>query len=247
MSQDNDEIRRAKSGDREAFGALVRRHQRRVYATAFRVVANHSDADDLTQEAFLRAYRALGTFDGRSDFFTWLYRIVVNLALNHLRQQQRRRAAPLDDGRLPAGWDLGGTDLRSQAEAKELFARVVDALGTLSPALRVTVVLAVVEELPHKQVAEILGCSEGTVAWRVNQARKLLRLRLRSARVTPVTGGAAVEPAGAARGARGGGPPGSTSKPRLAALLARRPVAFIVECGRVALGLGGRLVPEQAR
>ncbi|HEY3352404.1 MAG TPA: sigma-70 family RNA polymerase sigma factor [Polyangia bacterium] len=245
MSHDNDDIRRARDGDREAFGELVRRYHRRVYATAFRVVGNHSDADDLTQEAFLRAFRALPTFDGRSDFFTWLYRIVVNLALNLLRQQQRHRATPLDDGRLPAGWDRGGTDLRSQAEAKDLVARVGEVLGTLSPTLRITVVLALIEEMPHKIVAEILGCSEGTVAWRVNQARKQLRQRLRAAAdgragaAGPVPGDdTAAEPRTAAAA-----PAGGAVKTRIAAL-GRGLGSFVARC-RLALGLGVGLVSEE--
>jgi RNA polymerase sigma-70 factor (ECF subfamily) len=244
MSNDRDDIRRARGGDRDAFGELVRRHHRRVYATAFRVVGNHPDADDLTQEAFLRAYRALGTFDGRSDFFTWLYRIVVNLALNMLRQQQRHRATPLEDGRLPPGWDRGGTDLRSQAEAKDLCLRVGAALLTLSPTLRVTVVLALIEEMPHKIVAEILGCSEGTVAWRVNQARKQLRQRLRAApgegaRASGAADEAEAEPRAVAADPRMPG------KARIAAALGRGGAVVIARC-RLAFGSGVGLVSEEA-
>jgi RNA polymerase sigma-70 factor (ECF subfamily) len=245
MANDSDDIRRAKSGDREAFGELVRRYHRRVYATAFRVVGSHADADDLSQEAFLRAFRALPTFDGRSDFFTWLYRIVVNLALNHLRQQKRHRTAPLDDGRLPQGWDRGGTDLRSQAEAKDLCARVGAVLATLSPTLRITMILAVVEEMPHKVVAEILGCSEGTVAWRVNQARKLLRQRLRAAPEGGARAGAAAGEGAESAGAAAGGPPTNTGKARIAAVLARRLGDFVARC-RLVVGLGVGLVAEEA-
>src|SRR5262245_54623685 len=93
MSEDEaDLLARARQGDATAFGALVRLHQRRVYAAALHVTGNHSDADDVTQEAFVRAYRGLGTFDGRSDFFTWLYRIAVNTALNRLRSTRRASA-----------------------------------------------------------------------------------------------------------------------------------------------------------
>ncbi|MBI5479201.1 MAG: sigma-70 family RNA polymerase sigma factor [Deltaproteobacteria bacterium] len=235
MGADSDEIRRAQEGDREAFAALVRRHQRRVYATAYRVVGNHSDADDLMQEAFLRAYRALKTFDGRSDFFTWLYRIVINLALNHLRSVQRQRTSQLDDSKLPPGWDQSATDPRRQTEAKDLYQRVADAIQSLPPTLRVTVVLALIEELPHKQVGEILGCSEGTIAWRVNQARKVLRQRLGSVLPTPTggTGGATAKDATPAASGEGGKPgPGRAAR---GALLARR-VARLVASGAPLLG-----------
>ncbi|MBC7978844.1 MAG: sigma-70 family RNA polymerase sigma factor, partial [Myxococcales bacterium] len=89
MEGEGDDLALARQGDRAAFGRLVRRYQRRVYAAALHILGNHSDADDATQEAFVRAYRALAMFDGRADFFTWLYRIAVNTALNALRSAKR--------------------------------------------------------------------------------------------------------------------------------------------------------------
>jgi len=176
---DDDEqlIERAKRGEREAFGALVKKYQRRVYATAFHITGNHGDADDVAQEALLRAYRALGGFDGRADFFTWLYRVVVNVALNHLRA--RRPGTPIEGGGVPeAQLTDGSSDPRVAAEGRELVAAVMRALGELAPTLRITLVLATLEEMPYRQIAETLGIPEGTVAWRVNQARKLLRRKL---------------------------------------------------------------------
>ena len=175
MASENDEIRRAQHGDRQAFEALVRRYQRRVYITARRILGSHTDADDVAQEAFLRAYRGLASFDGRSDVFTWLYRIVVNVALNHLRSARRHQASALDEASNEAGHT---SDPAGRAEAREACLQVREAIAHLPPSLRVTVVLALLEELPHKKVGEILGCSEGTVAWRVNQARKMLRRAL---------------------------------------------------------------------
>jgi RNA polymerase sigma-70 factor (ECF subfamily) len=179
------DLARARTGDRAAFGALVRRYQRRVYATALHILGNHGDADDVTQETFVRAYRGIKQFDGRSDFFTWLYRITVNTALNHVRSN-KRVAALADAGttevdhaggrpeaigvpeRTPAEWLSLGEDVR----------RVLTAIASLSPPLRVTLVLATVEQLPYKQIAEILEVPEGTIAWRVNEARRILRERL---------------------------------------------------------------------
>lgn len=180
MSDDGPWIDRAKQGDREAFGALVKKYQRRVYATAFHITGHHGDADDVAQEAFIRAYRAIGGFDGRADFFTWLYRIVVNTALNHLRERRRRAAESMD---APgAAWSPpvadGSTDPRLTAESRELLTKVFRALASLPPALRLTLVLATIGDLPYRQIAEALGIPEGTVAWRVNQARKLLRRQL---------------------------------------------------------------------
>ena len=185
MAEEDADLDRAQQGDRDAFGRLVRRHQRRVYAAALHILGNHSDADDATQEAFVRAYRGLATFDGRADFFTWLYRIAVNTALNALRSG-KRGAALSQRGGVEAA-HIGGRpealgqsvpSPAQQAQQTGEVARVLEAVAQLSPALRVTIVLATIEELPHKQIAEILDVPEGTVAWRVNEARRLLKLRL---------------------------------------------------------------------
>lgn len=186
MGEDeSDLLSRARKGDANAFGALVRLHQRRVYAAALHVTGNHSDADDVTQEAFVRAYRGLASFDGRSDFFTWLYRIAVNTALNRLRSTKRAGALATAGateaaqvGGRPEG--LGAPRLLpdEMAALGEQVRATLTAMAELSPPLRVTLVLATVEGLGHKQISEILDIPEGTVAWRVNEARRLLRERL---------------------------------------------------------------------
>ena len=180
MSADDDAtVERAQRGDRAAFGALVRKYQKRVYATAFHITGNHGDADDVAQDAFIRAFRGLPGFDGRADFFTWLYRIVVNVALNHVRSRKRQSAEPLEVGGAHDRARPGGApDPARNAEARAEARRVLEALAQLSPTLRVTLVLAAVEELPYKHIATVMECPEGTVAWRVNQARKLLRQKL---------------------------------------------------------------------
>jgi RNA polymerase sigma-70 factor (ECF subfamily) len=188
MADEDPDLDQARRGDREAFGRLVRRHQRRVYAATLHILGNHSDADDATQEAFVRAYRGLATFDGRADFFTWLYRIAVNTALNALRSgkrgvalSQRGGTEAAHVGGRPEALGQGGLDPAQHAQRTSEVARVLEAVAQLSPALRVTIVLATIEELPHKQIAEILEIPEGTVAWRVNEARRVLKLRLSTA------------------------------------------------------------------
>ena len=185
MGDEDPDLDRARNGDREAFGRLVRRHQRRVYAAALHILGNHSDADDATQETFVKAFRALATFDGRSDFFTWLYRITVNTALNTLRGGKRGAALSEKSGAeaahiggRPEALGQQGSDPAQKAQQSAEVQRVLEAIAELSPSLRVTLVLATVEDLPHKQIAEILEIPEGTVAWRVNEARRLLRQRL---------------------------------------------------------------------
>jgi RNA polymerase sigma-70 factor (ECF subfamily) len=185
MSDEADDLARARTGDRAAFGALVRRYQRRVYATALHIMGNHGDADDVVQETFVRAYRGVKQFDGRSDFFTWLYRITVNTALNHVRSNKRVTALA-DAGATEVGHGGGrpeaiGVPERTPHEQLSLsrdVRRVLEAIAGLSTPLRITLVLATVEQLPYKQISEILEVPEGTIAWRVNEARRLLRERL---------------------------------------------------------------------
>lgn len=187
MAGDED-LDQARRGDREAFGRLVRRYQQRVYAAALHILGNHSDADDVAQESFVRAYRGLASFDGRADFFTWLYRITVNTALNAMRSDKRGNS--LNQRGLAEASHVGGRpealgqvvpNPAQQAQHAGDVTRVLEAIATLSPPLRVTLVLATVEDLPHKQIAEILEIPEGTVAWRVNEARRLLKIRLAAA------------------------------------------------------------------
>ena len=184
MAEDED-LDRARRGDRAAFGRLVRRYQQRVYSAALHILGSHSDADDVAQESFVRAYRGLASFDGRADFFTWLYRITVNTALNSLRGGKRGAALSQKGGAEAA--HVGGRpealgqhapDPAQKAQHGAEVTRVLEAIAELSPSLRVTLVLATIEDLPHKQIAEILEIPEGTVAWRVNEARRLLRQRL---------------------------------------------------------------------
>jgi RNA polymerase sigma-70 factor (ECF subfamily) len=185
MGEDDPELDRARTGDRDAFGRIVRRYQRRVYAAALHILGNHVDADDATQETFVRAFRALATFDGRSELGTWLYRIAVNTALNVLRSGKRGAALAAATGAeaahvggRPEALGQGVRDPETVRQLGSEVARVLDAISQLSPSLRVTLVLATVEELPHKQIAQILDIPEGTVAWRVNEARRLLREQL---------------------------------------------------------------------
>jgi RNA polymerase sigma-70 factor (ECF subfamily) len=178
-----DEIRavidRARQGDRAAFGWLVRKYQRRVYLTAARIVGSHEDADDVAQEAFVRAYRAIGSFKADSDFFTWLYRIVVNVALNHLRSRKRRNRASVEWNALPDGLQqIVVRDPGREVELRRMMAKIQQAMLGLPDALRVAVVLVLFDGMSYRDAAAAMGCSEGTVAWRVHEGRNRLRARL---------------------------------------------------------------------
>ncbi len=177
MSEDRTLVEKAQQGDKSAFGELVKRHQRKVYATTLQMTGNHGEADDLAQETFLRAFQAIGRFDGRSEFSTWLYRITINLTINHLKR--RAKSVPADEsdprvaGALAASAQKG--DPASEMELRRFYARLAAALDELPESLKATVVLVSFQGLPHRVAAEVLGCSEGTISWRVHQARKLLR------------------------------------------------------------------------
>jgi len=172
-------------GQRDAFGLLVTRYQARLYNAAIRLVDNPEDAADVVQDAFLNAFQSLHSFKGDAEFFTWLYRITINTALNALRSDKRGNALTQKGnteaqhvGGRPEALGQTGSDPAQQAQQTGEVARVLVAVSQLSASLRVTLVLATIEEMPHKQIAEVLEIPEGTVAWRVNEARRLLRLKL---------------------------------------------------------------------
>ena len=182
-ASDRDLVDRARGGDAEAFGLLVRRHQKRILRLAVHLTKSASDAEDVTQDTFVRAYQALSRFDGRSEPFTWLYRIAVNLSLNHLRQRKSRKLEQHDDDPRVAAM-LSETrpgmhgDPAASAEQRRLAEALCAGLDGLSETLRTTIVLVSVDGLSHEQAAEVLGCPSGTIAWRVHEARRKLRVSM---------------------------------------------------------------------
>ena len=175
---DRELVTAAREGDAEAFGLLVRRHQRRVYRLAVHLLKSGAEAEDVTQDTFVRAYGALDRFDGRSEPFTWIYRICVNLSLNALRSRKTRRASSPDDPRIEGllvdNRPAAGSPARSTAD-KQLGRALVEGIDELSDTLRTTLVLVCIDGLSHAEAGEVLGCPEGTIAWRVHEARKKLR------------------------------------------------------------------------
>lgn len=167
----------ARDGDQGAFEQLVALTHRDTYNLAFRLTGHAEDARDITQEAYLRAYRSLHTFRGDSRFTTWLYRITANCATSHLGRRRRHRHEPLDEEHNIADVGTEG-DPESSAAALELRERVSAAVEHLPPKLRAVVVLRDVYELPHEAVAEALGISSNAAKVRLHRARHRLRTRL---------------------------------------------------------------------
>ncbi len=165
-------VARAKAGDTAAFGELVRKYRPRVYALALTLTGQASDADDITQDAFLKAYDKLSEFEGRSEFFTWIYRITLHRALNVTRDRRRRHAVPLDDPRLVAAVEIDAQgDPERACSLRQQYRTLLEAFDRLSPLLQTTVVLTTLQGLSYREAAVVLDTTEGTVAWRVHEAR----------------------------------------------------------------------------
>jgi RNA polymerase sigma-70 factor (ECF subfamily) len=169
-----DLLAKAQGGNLFAFEEIVRRYQRRVYGTALRIVRRHDVADDVAQEAFVRAYKALASFDTSRPFGPWICRIAANLAINHLRSpESREEELPETHAQTPSL--SGPLDTLLHGEAQQVLDR---ALGELPAEQRAVFVLRVVEELSYKEIADALGIAMGTVMSRLARARERLRLAL---------------------------------------------------------------------
>ena len=176
-------VERAKGGNQEAFGALVRRHQDRAFAVAYRLVRQREDALDIAQEAFVRAYQSLAGFKGEARFSTWLHRIVVNLALDHLRRQPHHQAGEYKDALAleeAAQQVVAPTANPEQAaEAIEMRGLIQRGLAALPAEQRTALVLREIEGLSYKEIARAMRCSIGTVMSRLHYARRKMQATLR--------------------------------------------------------------------
>jgi RNA polymerase sigma-70 factor (ECF subfamily) len=177
-------VEQCRRGDLSAVGPLIEKYQDRVFNTCWRLCGNSDDAADLTQEAFVKAMEAIGTFDGRSRFYTWVFRIAVNLALSHRRKVARQRTVSLPGaadgaGGSEAGWPAADVPRPDEvAAAREEQARVTAALGELEDEHRTMLVLRDMEAFDYQQIAEILSIPVGTVKSRMHRARLALREKL---------------------------------------------------------------------
>ncbi len=198
---DRELVRRVKSGQTEAYGELVRRYQDRVFNTCWRICGHLEDARDLTQDAFLKAFESLDAFRQESGFYTWIFRVAVNLSLSHRRSAGRRRMASLEGIAAAGGTQAEelarrvrrseGDDPSPAASDAELQARIAHALsaaGGLDDEHRAVVVLRDIEGFDYRQIAAILDIPPGTVKSRLHRARMALREAMTPAR-TPKPGG----------------------------------------------------------
>ncbi len=177
-------VKRAQGGDTDAYDQLIRRYQERIYATVYHMTSNHEDANDLAQEAFIKAYRALKSFKGDSSFFTWVYRIAVNKTINFLKQRKNRNHMSLNDLDFNAEHDPDLVSLisdrtpRRDIHLAELQEKLNAALQKLSEEHRLVVTLHDVQGLPHEEISKIMDCNVGTVRSRLFYARQQLQAHL---------------------------------------------------------------------
>jgi RNA polymerase sigma-70 factor (ECF subfamily) len=166
-------------GDNQAFGKLVERYQRRVYALAYGILRSREDAWDVAQEAFVKAYKNLSSYEGTAAFYTWLYRITYNLSLDHLRSKNRRDVVEFDEAHgedQSASEQLPKPEHPSEAvDRRELAAVVQHAMTQLSDKHRAIIVLREIEGLSYEEMAEVLKISKGTVMSRLFHARRNLQ------------------------------------------------------------------------
>ena len=177
-------VLQAGAGRKDAFDELIKRYQRQAVAVSFRLLSNSQDALEVTQDAFLKAYKSLASLQKPEAFGGWLMRIVSNLSLNFRRSRKTRSQLPLDDC-------LGSTDSQEQGggsewmgrevdplhrmESREMGVRLQEALKQLPDKQRMAILMFTIEEMPQKQVAEALECSVEAVKWHVFQGRKKLK------------------------------------------------------------------------
>ena len=179
-------VRKVQAGDVAAFDQLIVKYRARVYSVVYNLCGNREDGADLAQTTFIKAFQSINRFQGQSSFFTWLYRIAVNATLTHLRKNRLRtffsfekitaedRASEVID----ALTDKSGAD--RELFVKELQEKLNEALQKLSIKHRMVITLFEIDGLSHNEIAEIMGCSVGTVRSRLHYAKQLLQAELQS-------------------------------------------------------------------
>ena len=188
---DHELVLRAQRGDKRAFGMLVEKYQRKLGRLLSRMIRDQAEIEDVVQESFIKAYRALPNFRGDSAFYTWLYRIGINTAKNHLVSMGRRPTVSTDIEIEDAENFEDGNDLRttetpeSALMTKEIAQTVNDTVAGLPEELRTAITLREIEGLSYEEIATIMACPIGTVRSRIFRARETIALKLRPLLDTP--------------------------------------------------------------
>lgn len=177
-------VKRARSGEQEAFTKIVENHKKKIFYLAFDLTGSRQDAEDLSQEVFLKAFRSLKTFKGEASIGSWLYRIALNTFLDRKRKlsfQAERDSQPLEEGKEPADTD----NPENYTESRQIQQHIEAALTQLSPRERAVFVMRHYREMPGKEVGKLLNISEGTVKSLLFRAVKKLQKLLSVYKNTP--------------------------------------------------------------
>ena len=186
LPSDEELVAATRDGDRGAFDQLVHRWNRPIHGAVFRVLGSHEDAREVSQEAFLKAYRAIGGFQQRARFSSWLYQIALNLCRDRLRRKRGRHMVSLDEMGEDEGARLlpSAPSLHREVETLDLSRRVARAVAELPPEQREVIVLKEYQELTFAEIAEVLGTPVSTVKTRLYRGLTQLRRRLERDGVT---------------------------------------------------------------
>jgi RNA polymerase sigma-70 factor (ECF subfamily) len=168
-------IHACQQGDREAFRLLFEAYKDRVFSIACYSLGNEAAAEDVTQQIFVKLFTRIGQFRGDSEFTTWLYRLVINSCLDERRKQ--RRFLPVEEV-APVNKAVYRKPPETRYERREIAGSVREAIGGLKPKMRLPIMLKYIEGFSYEEIAEVLGCSKGTVASRLNRAHKALAKKL---------------------------------------------------------------------
>jgi len=182
-----DLVARCRAGDTEAFDELVTRYRTRVFGMIYNMIHSEQDAWDLAQDSFLKAWKSIRRFRGRSSFYTWIYRIVMNVTIDWLRKKQITGGGNEFDDAIelkeidPASQTVPKSEAlpHEMMERSEIRARIENAIAQLSPEQRAVILMKEIEDMQYHEIAEALGCSIGTVMSRLFYARKKLQNLLR--------------------------------------------------------------------
>jgi RNA polymerase sigma-70 factor (ECF subfamily) len=179
-------VARSQTGDTAAFNELVTRYRQRAFAMIYNMVRNEQDAWDLAQDGFVKAWKNIGRFRGQSSFFTWLYRILMNVTIDSLRKKQIESGTEFDDAIglhniAPGATTAPQVELQPAAQIsdKEIRSRIDAAIARLSPEHRAAIVMRELDGLEYTEIAEQMECSVGTVMSRLFYARKKLQTMLK--------------------------------------------------------------------
>lgn len=179
----------AKDGENSAFTVLYERYQRKIYNLVYRMVRNASDAEEVTQEVFYQAFKNLKSFQGKSRFYTWLYRIATNMSLQYVKWviKRRNKQEPLNEESLAVLFKFKQVDPVKEAEKELVYRELEEKINALPPNQRTVMILGPIQGHSYDQIAEIIGVSEGVVKGRLHRARENIKNNMREVLRKPST------------------------------------------------------------